>query len=72
MAITPIIINFNHVFQVSFASDARPDIPYWLFQTLTGLTGLALYSLMCVIYMFAHPVVRKKAYRYVVTGHRFV
>ncbi len=69
------LVNFYHVAtqplehisclspELSFHSDQRPDIPFWLFKTLTGVSGLLLYSLMCIIYLFAHPVVRKKAYR---------
>ncbi len=37
---------------------------------MTGLTGLGLYSIMCVIYLFAHPLVRRKAYRFFWISHQ--
>ena len=45
------LINFYHVAtqplehltclspELNFASDQKPDIPFWLFRTLTGITG---------------------------------
>ena len=45
-----------------FPSDRKPDIAYWLFQTLTGVTGVILWIVMCSIFIFAHPKVRTKAY----------
>ena len=37
---------------------------------MTGLTGLGLYSIMCVIYLFAHPLVRRKAFRFFWISHQ--
>ncbi|XP_059085329.1 dual oxidase-like [Tigriopus californicus] len=56
--------------EVSFPSDQKPSIPYWLFQTLTGLTGILLYSIVCIIFMFAHPIIRRKAYRFFWLTHQ--
>ena len=41
-----------------------------LFQTLTGLTGIALYTIVCIIFVFAHPLVRKKAYNFFWLSHQ--
>ena len=56
--------------EINFPSDQRPDIHFWLFRTLTGVSGVMLYSCMCVIFLFAHPVVRKKAYRFFWITHQ--
>lgn len=70
------IVNFYHVStqpvehlkcltsEVSFASDYKPGITYWLFQTITGLTGVLLFIIMSIIFVFAHPLIRKKAYKF--------
>ena len=96
------LINFYHVAtqpldhlkclspELSF-SDEKPDIHFWLFRTLTGLTGDAmirrsmsltclkhflllsgvmLYAVVCVIFLFAHPLIRKKAYRFFWLSHQ--
>ncbi|XP_016945189.3 dual oxidase [Drosophila suzukii] len=70
------IVNFYHVStqshenlrcltrEVHFASDYKPDITFWLFQTVTGTTGVLLFIIMCIIFVFAHPTIRKKAYNF--------
>lgn len=70
------IVNFYHVStqshenlkcltrEVHFASDYKPDITFWLFKTLTGTTGVALFVIMCIIFAFAHPTIRKRAYKF--------
>lgn len=70
------IVNFYHVStqplehlrcltsEVSFPSDYKPGIAYWLFQTITGITGVLLFVVMCIIFVFAHPTIRKKAYNF--------
>ncbi|XP_043467959.1 dual oxidase isoform X1 [Leptopilina heterotoma] len=70
------IVNFYHVStqpianlqcltsEINFASDARPTITYWLFQTVTGLTGILLFVIMIIIFVFAHPKIRQKAYKF--------
>ncbi|XP_045463309.1 dual oxidase [Harmonia axyridis] len=75
------IINFYHIStqpvenlkcltnEVRFASDVRPGITFWLFQTITGVTGILLYVIMCIIVIFAHPTIRKKAYNYFWSTH---
>ncbi|CAD5221006.1 unnamed protein product [Bursaphelenchus xylophilus] len=67
-------INFYHVatqsqeglaclFQEAvFGSNFLPSISYWFFGTLTGITGILLVAIMCVIYVFAMPAVLKRAY----------
>ncbi|KAH1008606.1 hypothetical protein HUJ05_009146 [Dendroctonus ponderosae] len=70
------IVNFYHVStqpvenlkcltsEIRFPSDYKPGISFWLFQTLTGLSGVLLFVIMCVIIVFAHPTIRKKAYKF--------
>ncbi|XP_013772431.1 dual oxidase-like [Limulus polyphemus] len=70
------LINFYHVStqpiehlhclskEVHFNSDFRPTITYWLFQTITGITGILLFAIICIIFIFAHPLIRQKAYKY--------
>ncbi|CAI5438989.1 unnamed protein product [Caenorhabditis angaria] len=67
-------VNFYHVgtqsqegltclFQEAvFGSNFLPSISYWFFSTITGLTGLALVSVMCIIYVFALPCFIRRAY----------
>lgn len=76
------LINFYHVAtqplehlaclspELNFASDQQPDIPFWLFRTLTGITGLLLYIILCVIFIFAHPIIRKKAFKFFWITHQ--
>ena len=75
------LVNFYHVGtqplehlhclsqELSFNSDDKPTIGYWLFQTLTGLTGVLLWIIVCFIFIFAHPKVRKKAFNYFWMAH---
>jgi len=70
------LVNFYHVGtqplehlhclskEFSFSSDRKPDIAYWLFQTLPGSSGVALWSIMCSIFIYAHPLVRKRAFNF--------
>jgi len=70
------LVNFYHVAtqpldhlhclskEFSFPSDKKPDIGYWFFQTLTGTTGILLWITMMCIFIFAHPMVRKKAFNF--------
>ncbi|XP_066998293.1 dual oxidase [Anabrus simplex] len=76
------IVNFYHVStqpvehlrcltsEVHFPSDYKPGISFWLFQTLTGLTGVLLYIVMVIIFVFAHPIIRKKAYKFFWSTHQ--
>lgn len=70
------IINFYHIStqpvdnlrcltnEIRFSSEFKPGITFWLFQTITGVSGIMLYILMCIIIIFAHPAIRKKAYNF--------
>ena len=70
------VVNFYHVStqpvehlrclskELSFASDFKPTIAYWLFQTLTGFTGICLFIIVVIIFVFAHPTIRKKAFNF--------
>ncbi|CAL1286456.1 unnamed protein product [Larinioides sclopetarius] len=74
-------INFYHVStqpvdnlrcltkEVHFDSDFKPTISYWLFQTVTGVSGILLYAIVCVMFIFAHPRIRQKAYKYFWSTH---
>ncbi|XP_046835214.1 dual oxidase isoform X1 [Vespa crabro] len=75
------IVNFYHVStqpiahlrcltnEISFPSDAKPTITFWLFQTVTGLTGILLFLVMTIIFVFAHPTIRQKAYKFFSLTH---
>lgn len=106
------IVNFYHVStqpiahlrcltsEISFPSDARPTISFWLFRTVTGrcsrqrfrsfvqhpepwliliefpcfalvpgLTGILLFVIMTIIFVFAHPTIRQKAYKFFWSTH---
>lgn len=70
------VVNFYHVStqpiehlrclskELAFPADFKPTIAYWLFGTLTGVTGVLLFCIVVVIFVFAHPTIRKKAYNY--------
>ena len=76
------LVNFYHVGtqpidhlhcmtkEMSFASDQRPGIDFWFFQTLTGLTGIGLYIIVCFIFIFAHPRIRKRAFNFFWMTHQ--
>ncbi|XP_076302111.1 dual oxidase-like [Lasioglossum baleicum] len=75
------MVNFYHVStqplahlrcltsELSFPSDARLTISFWLFKTVTGLTGILLFIVMTVIFVFAHPTIRQKAYKFFWSTH---
>lgn len=75
-------VNFFHVTQqpvehlrcltkeMQFNGESRPTFTYWIFQTVTGSTGLLLWILCSILYVFAHPRVRQKAYRYFWSTHK--
>lgn len=75
------IVNFYHVStqssenlkcltsEVSFPSDYKPGITFWLFQTITGATGVLLFIIMSIIFVFAHPTIRKNAYKFFWSTH---
>ena len=75
-------INFYHVStqpaehlrcmtkEMQFDSDFRSQFSFWIFQTITGQTGLLLYIVLSVIYVFAHPSIRQKAYSYFWSTHK--
>lgn len=74
-------INFYHVStqpvehlrcltkELQFESDAKPTFSYWIFGTITGLTGVLLVLVVSIIFIFAHPRIRQKAYSYFWTTH---
>ena len=76
------LVNFYHVGtqpidhlhcmtkEFNFPSDQRPGIDFWFFQTLTGLTGIALFIIVIFIFTFAHPRIRKKAYNFFWMTHQ--
>ncbi|CAB4055922.1 DUOX [Lepeophtheirus salmonis] len=58
------------VLKYIWASDKRPDIPYLFFKTLTGLTGISLFSLASLIFVFSLPMVRRQAYNFFWNVHK--
>lgn len=76
------IVNFYHVStqpidhlrcltkEMLFPSDFRPTISYWLFETVTGITGVLLFTIMVIIFTFAHPTIRKNAYKFFFSAHK--
>lgn len=75
-------VNFYHVTQqpvehlrcltkeMQFSGESRPTFFYWIFQTVTGLTGLILWILCSVLYVFAHQKVRQRAYSVFWSTHK--
>ena len=75
------VVNFYHVStqpvehlrclskELNLPSDFKPTFTYWLFETMTGITGVMLFVVMVIIFVFAHPVIRKKAYNYFWKAH---
>ena len=55
--------------ELHFHSDDKPTFSFWVFSTITGLTGIILYALVCLIYIFAHQTIRKKAYNFFWSTH---
>ena len=56
--------------EIFFGPGVTPDISYWFFKTMTGLTGISLYCLVVVIFIFTLPLIRKKAYRFFWLTHQ--
>lgn len=75
-------VNFYHVTQqpvehlrcltkeMQFSGESRPTFFYWIFQTVTGSTGLVLWILCSIIYIFAHQRVRQRAYSVFWSTHK--
>jgi len=75
-------VNFYHVTQqpvehlrcltkeMQFSGESRPTFFYWIFQTVTGSTGLILWILCSIIYIFAHQRVRQRAYSFFWSTHK--
>ena len=39
---------------------------------MTGTTGIVLFTIVTIIFVFAHPLVRKKAYNYFWITHQVI
>lgn len=77
------LVNFYHIAtqplerlmclspEMTFASDFKPNFPYFLFKTLAGITGVILYTMCCIIFIFSTSNVRQKAYNYFWMAHQF-
>ncbi|BFY98360.1 hypothetical protein BsWGS_01400 [Bradybaena similaris] len=75
------IINFFHIctqssddlncyFREYFrATDVLASFHYWTYQTITGLTGVALILVLVVIYVFAMPFARRNVFKYFKSTH---
>lgn len=74
------IVNFFHISRQShenlkclgifFFSDNKPNFGDYIFMTIPGFTGLALFIIVCLIFIFAYSKVRLKAYSYFWTVHQ--
>ena len=56
--------------EIFFPPGVTPDVSYWFFQTMTGVTGVSLYCLMVTIFIFAWTPIRKRAYRFFWLTHQ--
>ncbi|OQV13223.1 Dual oxidase [Hypsibius exemplaris] len=77
------LINFYHVstqpiehlrclFREMSFGPAPPSFAFWVFKTLTGLTGVLLVIVMSIMFVFAlWPKIQQQAYRYFWLSHRF-
>ncbi|VDP22192.1 unnamed protein product [Soboliphyme baturini] len=45
-----------------FSSDVKPSVSYWLYGTVTGVTGILLVAVMAILYVFSVPSVLNNAY----------
>ncbi|XP_060531820.1 dual oxidase 2-like [Cylas formicarius] len=52
------------------ATHELPKFYYWCFQTITGVTGIALTMMFIIMYVFAQTVVRRKLYHYFWYSHK--
>jgi dual oxidase len=51
------------------ASDVLASFHYWTYQTITGLTGIALVLVLVVMYVFASPYARSNVFKHFKTTH---
>ncbi|KAL7305239.1 hypothetical protein TKK_0002624 [Trichogramma kaykai] len=70
------LVNFYHIStqplehlrcltpQINFSNGMRPSINFWLFRTVAGVTGILLFIVTTIIFIFSYPTIRKKAYKY--------
>ena len=56
--------------EIFFPPGVTPDISYWFFKTMTGMTGVSLYCIMVVMFIFATTPIRKSAYRFFWLSHQ--
>lgn len=75
-------VNFYHVTQqpvehlrcltkeMQFSGESRPTFFYWIFKTVTGSTGLMLWILCAIVYVFAQQKVRQRAYSIFWSTHK--
>lgn len=75
-------VNFYHVTQqpvehlrcltkeMQFSGESRPTFFYWIFKTVTGSTGLLLWILCAIVYVFAQQKVRQRAYSIFWSTHK--
>ncbi|GAV07211.1 hypothetical protein RvY_17080-2 [Ramazzottius varieornatus] len=77
------VINFYHVstqpithlkclFKEMSFPPTPPSFAFWVYKTLTGLTGVLLVIVLCVMFVFAlWPRIHQHAYRYFWLTHRY-
>lgn len=56
--------------EMHFDSDAKPTFKFWIFGTITGITGIILFTVICIMYIFAHSKIRQKAYSFFWMTHK--
>uniref|UniRef100_A0A0K0DSC4 NAD(P)H oxidase (H2O2-forming) n=1 Tax=Strongyloides stercoralis TaxID=6248 RepID=A0A0K0DSC4_STRER len=52
-----------------FGSNFAPTVKYWFFGTMTGLTGILIVIIMCIIYIFSIPSFMHQNYNAFIFTH---
>jgi len=55
--------------EIFFPPGVTPDVSFW-FRTMTGFTGVSLYCIIVIIFIFAMAPIRKRAYRFFWLTHQ--
>ncbi|ELU06497.1 hypothetical protein CAPTEDRAFT_191097 [Capitella teleta] len=58
--------------EIYFRSDFLPKVDWWLFKNLTGITGILLVLVICIIYIFATATSRRHIFNAFWITHQFI